>query len=347
MILNYFGIRILVKSENNRLYNFIEEKYKPIIKVEEDNDECAYSILVNSGEIPYFCVDNDYKRKIIHGGNVREYYITALVKQEKYINKIYFDKDEVYVIVNSVNNQITCYGNRLEKVFKIFDLIIIELFFRTMEIEKQYYHFHASAISDIEGNVIMFMGAKNAGKTSFLMEALLRHNFKYVCNDNCLVGLDENNDINIIPWFEDLKIKQETLKKYNLDVMKISRCKYSGNGEKIFIPLSIAIEKYQIEYVEPKQLKEIVILEYKEGNASLDREWKSNTLNEIYNNVKVPHDPEHYEFLGLFEEFDEDRFEKLDLLVKKIKDNVTVTKITYDNESLGWAMDRLVDRKIY
>lgn len=342
MLLNYYGIKILVKSADIKFYDFIKEKYLPIIGIENDSDEYVYNVDIQLGNKEFFIVDENYKRKIIHGGNNREVYLTALEKQEGESKKIYVDKFDVYLLVNNVKNQIICYGSHIENVFKIFDLVIIELFYRTIETNRRCYHFHASAIADDQGNTTIFLGPKNAGKTTFLMDSVFRYDCKYVCNDNCFVGMEDNNEFIVIPWFEDLKIKIETMQKYSLDVSKVLTCNRSRNGEKIYIPLLKAINNYHIRYMPPKKLKEIIILQYKEGEFNIDSIWKKEYKDSIYNNIKMPHDPEHYEFLGLFEEFSEDRFDYLDLLLDKIEQNIRVTKVVYDNKTLTLAMNRLM-----
>lgn len=347
MILNYFGTRVYVDTKNNIAFeNMIGKKYCPVIKTDDDNlgkEKAKFSITINISEEILFAMEDLFRRIIIHGGSKKEYYLTGLEKMEGCTRKVYVDSCKVYILSNMKNNEVVLQGCDVAHLFKIFDLVIVEIFYRSREIENNAFHFHASAIADINHKGTIFIGNKNAGKTTFLCESVFRRKFNYVCNDNCFVEYEKDGKFKLVPWFEDIKIKLRTMENYNINMECTRGCEISPDKEKVFLPLSKGVSNLGLNYVGVAQLKRIIILNYCVGESKIERGWNSTRFQEIYDNVKIPHDLEHYEFLGLFNEFNNDRFDQLNALIDNISKSIEVLKISYSITSMESIFNQLFD----
>ena len=348
MILNYFDTKILVDTKRNgALEELISEKYCPVIQMEEGgkaDKSVEFSVELRICEDRLFELDTLFRRRIIHGGVKKDYYLTGLEKMEDCFRKVYVDSCQVCVLSDMQKKEVVLQGRDLSSVFKIFDLVIIELFYRSREIKNGSFHFHASAIADENQNGTIFIGDKNAGKTTFLFESVLQRGFHYVCNDNCFVEYGKNRSIALVPWFEDIKVKLKTLEQYHRNMECTTGCEISPDGEKVFLPLANGIRNLQLHYAGTVQLKRIVILNYAPGESRIEIGWQSARAEEIYHNVKIPHDLEHYEFLGLFDEFDNDRFDRLQEMIGHLGEEIEVLKVSYDIHTMESIFDQLFEK---
>ena len=343
MIFEYFGHKVRVQTHCVELIDVIKKRYFPIVKIYDEYDNFDYDIelSVRPDLIDRF-IPTDCRRIIIHGGKRKEYYVTGLEKIAHNEKIIFIENLRSLVKVELKNKRIYCSGPDINNLTKAFELIIIELFYRSRENEKGSFHFHASAVADKSNNAILFIGKKNAGKSTFLTESIINHQMKYICNDNCFVELN-NDELVVVPWFEDIKLKTKTIEKYNINISEIEKCEHTYDNSKKFIPLSVMQNSIGFEINFASKLSKIVLLEYNQTYSSITRGWTDKSYNDIVDNTMLPHDSEHYEFLGIFDEFDTNRFDLYDSLVEVMRAKTEFIKLTYSESNFEIMYKKLFE----
>lgn len=285
--------------------------------------------------------NNRYKRELIHGGKRSEYYITGLFRNLGSNKEIFIEKYNVLVYINYNEKIIYCSGNNNNGLVETLELILIELVYRYREFFYDSLHIHASGISNQNHNCILFIGEKNSGKTTCLLESLLKLNKNYVCNDNCMI--EQNSEsIDVIPWFEDLKVKINSIKKYNIKMEKEYEYKHSYDNSKLFIPVSTFLRNNSIIPDKRAILYSIVCPKFSADTNGKVTKIRMN-FDEFLNYVNIPHDNEHANFLNILDEFDEHRFLCCHKLFLEMEKKVDFFILEYNDNNLNKVLNNLFE----
>lgn len=118
------------------------------------------------------------------------------------VNSLYNCVEEEFYY-DSNTNIFNCYYRGKYNYFSIYS--VIREYIVKSSLTKGVVWFHASAFV-IHGKVILVVGKKNSGKTTWLLEALLNSNAKFVGNDQIPV-FESNGKLYTQRWRPEIKVK--------------------------------------------------------------------------------------------------------------------------------------------
>lgn len=357
----YEGVSIRFLYNDSTTFDYLYNLYSPTIQFLPYNSQ-SIDVEVNMVFVSSEYLVNLQKllkkyqltRIILHGGKDPEFYSTGLsICQDK--QKLILIEETGSIIFVNTKKQVYIFSDSSKCLRVDTERVLMDILGRGYESQNQAFHFHSSAAKLPESEqCILFIGNKNAGKTTFLTHLLLNYNCDYLSNDNNFVFVDANHKIaKVKPWGYYYKIKEATIMKYPklYKQIKDDKSVQISNDHKYKLFTYKMLQLFQVDFTPSAELGFIVFLNYNPHTGTHYRlicnETEYYTM--LNQHVYVPHDPEHYNFLGIYEEFGIERLEHYRQLKSFLYKNIPMYEFVYSDqwEQQFWAFynDEIIKRR--